>query len=76
MNPPTDDANRQCEWRCVECAKLLGNLLDGRLHLRLTRGHTYLVGFPATTVCLGCRTINELASPSSLAARTSSPQER
>jgi phage FluMu protein Com len=48
------------EWRCSRCAKLLGLLRDGRLHLRFARGHEYLVGFPATSVCRGCRTLNEL----------------
>lgn len=48
------------EWRCSRCGKLLGVLRDGRLHLRFARGHEYLVGFPATSVCRGCRTLNEL----------------
>lgn len=48
------------EWRCTRCRKLLGVLHDGRLHLRFARGHEYLVGFPATSVCRGCRTLNEL----------------
>jgi hypothetical protein len=48
------------EWRCARCKKLLGILCDGRLHLRFARGHEYLVGFPATSVCRGCRTLNEL----------------
>jgi phage FluMu protein Com len=49
------------EWRCTRCGKLLGLLRDGRLHLRFARGHEYLVGFPATSVCRGCRTLNELS---------------
>ncbi len=49
------------EWRCARCKKLLGILHDGRLHLRFARGHEYLVGFPATSVCRGCRTLNELS---------------
>lgn len=48
------------DWRCTRCNKLLGILREGRLHLRLARGHEYLVGFPATSVCRGCRTLNEL----------------
>ncbi|HHH31713.1 MAG TPA: hypothetical protein ENK57_25650 [Polyangiaceae bacterium] len=48
------------EWRCSRCSKLLGVLSDGRIHLRFARGHEYLVGFPATSVCRGCRTLNEL----------------
>lgn len=58
------------EWRCTRCGKLLGLLRDGRLHLRFARGHEYLVGFPATSVCRGCRTLNELneAKPTALVA--------
>lgn len=54
------------EWRCYDCGKLLGLVQEGRLFLRLSRGHTYLVGFPATTVCRGCRALNELATPAAL----------
>lgn len=53
------------EWRCARCGKLLGLLRDGRLHLRFARGHEYLVGFPATSVCRGCRTLNELSDAKS-----------
>ena len=52
------------EWRCSSCGKKLGLLRDGRLHLKFARGHEYLVGFPATSVCRGCRTLNELRCPS------------
>jgi phage FluMu protein Com len=48
------------EWRCSSCGKKLGSLRDGRLHLKFARGHEYLVGFPATSVCRGCRTLNEI----------------
>ena len=54
------------EWRCTSCGKLLGLLRDGRLHLRFARGHEYLVGFPATSVCRGCRTLNELSETKSI----------
>ncbi len=62
------------EWRCARCGKLLGLLRDGRLHLRFARGHEYLVGFPATSVCRGCRTLNEVneakaATPIALEAK-------
>lgn len=50
------------EWRCTSCGKLLGVLNRDRLHIRFARGHEYLVGFPATTVCRGCRTLNELGT--------------
>ena len=50
------------EWRCSNpnCRKKLGSIRDGRLHLKFARGHEYLVGFPATSVCRGCRTLNEI----------------
>jgi phage FluMu protein Com len=54
------------EWRCTRCGKLLGHLLDGRLHLQIARGRAYLVGFPATTACTGCRAMNELATANAL----------
>ena len=49
------------EWRCTRCGKLLGVLEGTRLHIRFARGHEYIVGFPVTSVCRGCRTLNELA---------------
>jgi len=48
------------EWRCTRCGKLLAVLHADRLHIRLARGHEYLVGFPVTAVCRSCRTLNEL----------------
>jgi phage FluMu protein Com len=48
------------EWRCTRCGKLLAVLRGDRLHIRFARGHEYLVGFPATSVCRSCRTLNEL----------------
>jgi phage FluMu protein Com len=48
------------EWRCTRCDKLLGILEGARLHIRFARGHEYIVGFPATSVCRACRTLNEL----------------
>jgi phage FluMu protein Com len=48
------------EWRCTRCEKLLGVLEGTRLHIRFARGHEYIVGFPATSVCRACRTLNEL----------------
>ena len=56
------------EWRCKRCDKLLGIICDGRLHLRFARGHEYLVGFPATSVCRGCQTLNEIPAPSNVTA--------
>ncbi|MEO7730379.1 MAG: hypothetical protein ABIY55_05365 [Kofleriaceae bacterium] len=63
---PIAAAARETEWRCDHCGKLLGHLTDGRLRLRLGRGHEYLVGFPATTVCRGCRGLNEVVAASSV----------
>ena len=51
------------DWRCSRCGKRLGVQRDGRLHLSFARGHEYLVGFPVTCVCRGCRTLNELREP-------------
>ena len=48
------------QWRCTRCGKLLGLFQGGRLHIRFAHGHEYLVGFPATSVCRGCRTLNEV----------------
>ena len=50
----------ETEWRCTRCRKLLGALLDGRLHLKFARGHEYLVALPAIGVCRGCGSLNEL----------------
>jgi len=61
------------EWRCNQCGRLLGQLLDGRLHLQIARGRAYLVGFPVTTACLGCRALNELATANALVARPKAP---
>lgn len=47
------------EWRC-KCGKLLGVLDNGRLQIRFARGYQYMVGFPASTVCRDCGTLNEL----------------
>ena len=51
------------EWRCMRCKRLLGLFKGKRLHIRFARGHQYLVSFPATSVCRGCRTLNEVPSP-------------
>jgi len=51
------------EWRCTQCGKLLGMVQDARLHIQFARGHTYIVGFPAASVCRGCGTLNELMGP-------------
>ena len=56
------------EWRCSRCGKLLGMVREGRLHLRFARGHEYLVGFPATSVCRSCRTLNELRNSTALSS--------
>ena len=48
------------EWRCIRCGKLLGVTEGGRLHIRFARGHEYIVGFPASSVCRNCKALNEL----------------
>ncbi|MFH1689271.1 MAG: hypothetical protein ABIE42_03430 [Candidatus Eisenbacteria bacterium] len=48
------------EWRCTRCDKLLAVVRGERLHIRFARGHEYLVGFPVTSVCRNCGTLNEL----------------
>ena len=50
------------EWRCTRCGKLLGVLGKGRVHIRLTRGHEYLAGFPVTGTCRGCHSLNEIGA--------------
>jgi hypothetical protein len=64
------------EWRCPRCGKLLGVMRDGRLHLRFTRGHEYLVGFPTTGICRGCRTLNEVSDPTAIPEAASAPAAR
>jgi phage FluMu protein Com len=56
------------EWRCTRCDKLLARIDGDRLHIRFARGHEYLVGFPATSVCRSCRTLNELRDGNERAA--------
>jgi ribosomal protein S27E len=49
----------QDEWRCSRCGKLLAVRRGGRLHIRIARGHEYLVSPPVTGTCRGCGTLNE-----------------
>ena len=56
------------EWRCIRCNKLLAVIDGDRLHIRFARGHEYLVGYPVTSVCRSCRTLNELRDGSATAA--------
>lgn len=51
------------DWRCARCRMLLGIVDGDRLHIRFARGHQYIVGIPATSVCRGCGTMNEIALP-------------
>ena len=51
------------DWRCSSCGRKLGSLHGERIHIRFSRGHEYLVGYPVTGVCRGCRTLNEVRSP-------------
>jgi len=54
------------QWRCRRCGKLLGIVEQNRLHIQFARGHQYFVGMPATSVCRGCKTLNELATDQEL----------
>lgn len=59
VNPASNDR----EWRCSDCAKLLGVCRDGQMHLRFARGHEYLVGFPVVATCRGCGSLNTATGP-------------
>lgn len=63
------DGGRQ--WRCSRCGKLLAVVRGDRLHISFARGHEYLVGFPATTACRHCKTLNEIDDESTVTARRS-----
>ena len=54
------------DWRCVQCGHLLAILRDERLHIRFARGHEYLVGFPVTSRCRKCGSLNEIRDATSL----------
>lgn len=56
----TSDTTGSPQWRCTGCQRLLGFIRDGRLHVRLRRGHEYLTSLPATASCSGCGTMNTL----------------
>ena len=64
------------DWRCSHCGKLLGVVRDGRIHLRFARGHEYLVSFPVTGACRGCRTLNIASAPSDLRAPSPEAERR
>ena len=51
------------DWRCTRCDKLLGRVLDDRLHLRFARQHEYHAALPASCTCRGCGALNELTQP-------------
>lgn len=53
------------EWRCARCGKLLAVVRGERLHIRIGRGHEYLVGFPVTSACRSCGTLNEIRGATS-----------
>ena len=72
---PGRNTTSEEKWRCSHCGKLLGIVRDGRLHLRFARGHEYMVGFPATGVCRGCRTLNEASGPSDKTAASTQQAE-
>jgi hypothetical protein len=45
-------------WHCASCGKVLGVRLEKQMHVRFSRGHEYLVGFPVAATCRGCGTLN------------------
>ena len=48
-------------WHCASCGKILGVRLEKQMHVRFSRGHEYLVGFPVSATCRGCGTLNYTA---------------
>lgn len=60
---PAPPSSSSADWRCTCCGKKLGLFQDGRLHVRFTRSHEYLVSLPAQATCRGCGTLNEAAAP-------------
>ena len=52
LSPPKP-IDTPAEWRCLECAKLLGVRHGALLNIRL-QGHVYLVNLPVDAVCRGC----------------------
>lgn len=59
----THHSNIENAWCCCACGKTLGVRRGARMHLRFSRGHEYLTGYPVQATCRGCRTINELTGP-------------
>lgn len=59
----TPSPPHNAEWRCTRFDKLLGVFRDGRMHLRFSREHEYLVGYPIQATCRGCGTLNQAAAP-------------
>ena len=55
-----DDAS----WRCAGCARLLGILRDGQLHIRFARGHEYIAALPTSCICRQCGALNRTPVPS------------
>ncbi len=48
----------QIDWRCAQCGQLLGRIDGQRLHVRFSRAHEYLCGFPVIATCRRCQTLN------------------
>ena len=48
------------DWHCTDCGKLLGKVESDRLHIQFARRYRYVTSLPATGVCPGCGTLNEL----------------
>jgi DNA-directed RNA polymerase subunit RPC12/RpoP len=54
---------RDENWLCTHCGKKLGITRNGRMHVKIARGHEYFAGFPVTGICGRCGTLNELSKP-------------
>lgn len=68
-NVPSGEPAGGRQWRCSRCRKLLAIVRGDRLHISFARGHEYLVGFPATTACRHCKTLNEIDDGAAVAPR-------
>lgn len=47
------------DWRCTECAKLLGRRHGAVVLIQFARGHCYRAPRPVSAVCRACGTLNE-----------------
>lgn len=52
------------DWRCESCGKLLGRRKRGLVHIRIARGHEYLVDGDVVGTCRVCTTMNTIGRAS------------